>query len=220
MPNTNCPSGVDGCWQPNFLLIWSLHWRPHIVGELQQIQQQLLQVCMVFRRRWPHCDKCSVDHSFTNDLTCLGRDSIALCLLNSLTSFVAGFAIFSVLGFMAKEQGVDISLVAESGGRRWAKWFCITKKKRKRHNFQDIIFNFPYRSRTSIHCLSSCRGSDATPPALGYFLLCYDHLFGIRQWGNAKQTFFPFITSLKKKNPVAFWLLLFVVSFCPYLPFC
>lgn len=72
---------------------------------------------MVFRRRWPHYDKCSVDDSFTNDLTCLGRDSIALCLLNSLTSFVAGFAIFSVLGFMAKEQGVDISLVAESGGR-------------------------------------------------------------------------------------------------------
>ncbi|CAI5687372.1 solute carrier family 6 member 22, tandem duplicate 2 isoform X2 [Oreochromis niloticus] len=33
----------------------------------------------------------------------------------SLTSFVAGFAIFSVLGFMAKEQGLDISMVAESG---------------------------------------------------------------------------------------------------------
>lgn len=43
------------------------------------------------------------------------RDCIYLCLLNSLTSFVAGFAIFSVLGFMAKEQGVDISMVAESG---------------------------------------------------------------------------------------------------------
>uniref|UniRef100_A0A672Z6X2 Transporter n=1 Tax=Sphaeramia orbicularis TaxID=375764 RepID=A0A672Z6X2_9TELE len=43
------------------------------------------------------------------------RDCVYLCLLNSLTSFVAGFAIFSVLGFMAKEQGVDISLVAESG---------------------------------------------------------------------------------------------------------
>ncbi|XP_024125365.1 sodium- and chloride-dependent GABA transporter 2 isoform X1 [Oryzias melastigma] len=43
------------------------------------------------------------------------RDCVFLCLLNSLTSFVAGFAIFSVLGFMAKEQGVDISLVAESG---------------------------------------------------------------------------------------------------------
>ncbi|KAK1901842.1 Sodium- and chloride-dependent GABA transporter 2 [Dissostichus eleginoides] len=43
------------------------------------------------------------------------RDCVYLCLLNSLTSFVAGFAIFSVLGFMAKEQGVDISMVAESG---------------------------------------------------------------------------------------------------------
>lgn len=43
------------------------------------------------------------------------RDCVFLCLLNSLTSFVAGFAIFSVLGFMAKEQGVDISTVAESG---------------------------------------------------------------------------------------------------------
>ncbi|XP_055086353.1 ATP-binding cassette sub-family G member 4-like [Periophthalmus magnuspinnatus] len=38
-----------------------------------------------------------------------------LCLLNSGTSVLAGFAVFSVLGFMAKEQGVSISEVAESG---------------------------------------------------------------------------------------------------------
>ncbi|OCT57814.1 hypothetical protein XELAEV_18002994mg [Xenopus laevis] len=43
------------------------------------------------------------------------RDCMALCFLNSITSFVAGFAIFSVLGFMAREQGVPISEVAESG---------------------------------------------------------------------------------------------------------
>uniref|UniRef100_A0A8C3P3B4 Transporter n=1 Tax=Cyanoderma ruficeps TaxID=181631 RepID=A0A8C3P3B4_9PASS len=43
------------------------------------------------------------------------RDCIMLCSLNSATSFVAGFAIFSVLGFMAREQGVPISEVAESG---------------------------------------------------------------------------------------------------------
>ncbi|CAM4626772.1 unnamed protein product [Leuciscus chuanchicus] len=43
------------------------------------------------------------------------RDSFFLCLLNSGTSFLGGFAIFSVLGHMAQEQGVDISLVAESG---------------------------------------------------------------------------------------------------------
>ncbi|RXN15626.1 sodium- and chloride-dependent GABA transporter 2-like protein [Labeo rohita] len=43
------------------------------------------------------------------------RDSLWLCLLNSCTSFVAGFAVFSVLGFMAQEQGVPIAQVAESG---------------------------------------------------------------------------------------------------------
>ncbi|XP_062423086.1 sodium- and chloride-dependent betaine transporter-like [Rhea pennata] len=43
------------------------------------------------------------------------KDCIMLCLLNSATSFVAGFAIFSVLGFMAREQGVPIAEVAESG---------------------------------------------------------------------------------------------------------
>ncbi|KAK3557387.1 hypothetical protein QTP70_026534 [Hemibagrus guttatus] len=43
------------------------------------------------------------------------KDCVYLCMLNSGTSFVAGFAIFSVLGFMAYEQQTDISKVAESG---------------------------------------------------------------------------------------------------------
>ncbi|XP_061916042.1 sodium- and chloride-dependent GABA transporter 2-like [Entelurus aequoreus] len=43
------------------------------------------------------------------------KDCLWLCLLNSLTSVVAGFAVFSVLGFMAHEQGVPIAEVAESG---------------------------------------------------------------------------------------------------------
>lgn len=46
------------------------------------------------------------------------RTSLWLCLLNSSTSMVAGFAVFSVLGFMAHEQGVPIAEVAESG--RWS----------------------------------------------------------------------------------------------------
>ncbi|XP_052471795.1 sodium- and chloride-dependent GABA transporter 2-like [Carassius gibelio] len=43
------------------------------------------------------------------------RDCFWLCLLNSATSLVAGFAVFSVLGFMANAQGVSIEEVAESG---------------------------------------------------------------------------------------------------------
>ncbi|XP_030584968.1 sodium- and chloride-dependent GABA transporter 2-like [Archocentrus centrarchus] len=43
------------------------------------------------------------------------RDSFYLCLLNSGTSFISGFAIFSILGYMSQKQGVDIAAVAESG---------------------------------------------------------------------------------------------------------
>ncbi|XP_059418491.1 sodium- and chloride-dependent GABA transporter 2-like [Carassius carassius] len=43
------------------------------------------------------------------------RDCFWLCLLNSVASLVAGFAVFSVLGFMAHKQGVPIEEEAESG---------------------------------------------------------------------------------------------------------
>uniref|UniRef100_A0A8P4KPI0 Transporter n=1 Tax=Dicentrarchus labrax TaxID=13489 RepID=A0A8P4KPI0_DICLA len=43
------------------------------------------------------------------------KDCFWLCLLNSGTSFVAGFVVFSVLGFMAHKQGVTVDTVAESG---------------------------------------------------------------------------------------------------------
>lgn len=43
------------------------------------------------------------------------KDAFTLCLLNSATSIFAGFAIFSVLGYMSYELGVSIKSVAESG---------------------------------------------------------------------------------------------------------
>uniref|UniRef100_A0A3P8VC00 Transporter n=1 Tax=Cynoglossus semilaevis TaxID=244447 RepID=A0A3P8VC00_CYNSE len=43
------------------------------------------------------------------------RDCFWLCLLNSGTSFFAGFVVFSVLGFMAHKQGVTVDNVADSG---------------------------------------------------------------------------------------------------------
>ncbi|KAG2455338.1 SC6A8 protein, partial [Polypterus senegalus] len=49
---------------------------------------------------------------FNNDCY---KDAFIISLINSGTSFFAGFVVFSILGFMASEQGVDISKVAESG---------------------------------------------------------------------------------------------------------
>ncbi|XP_067944082.1 sodium- and chloride-dependent taurine transporter-like [Watersipora subatra] len=43
------------------------------------------------------------------------RDTIIFACVNSGTSFLAGFVIFSILGHMSYEQSVDISEVAESG---------------------------------------------------------------------------------------------------------
>ena len=43
------------------------------------------------------------------------RDSILVPLINCGTSIYAGFAIFSVLGFMASEKGVNVEDVADEG---------------------------------------------------------------------------------------------------------
>ena len=45
------------------------------------------------------------------------RDSLLFAACNSGTSLFAGFLIFSVLGFMAHETGLDIREVAESGNK-------------------------------------------------------------------------------------------------------
>ncbi|KAM3605384.1 uncharacterized protein V6R79_024762 [Siganus canaliculatus] len=43
------------------------------------------------------------------------KDCFWLCLLNGGTSFVSGFVVFSVLGFMAQTQSVPVDTVVESG---------------------------------------------------------------------------------------------------------
>ena len=43
------------------------------------------------------------------------RDTLIVCFGNCLTSVFAGFAIFSILGFLAKELGVKVEDVVQGG---------------------------------------------------------------------------------------------------------
>lgn len=51
-----------------------------------------------------------------------GRDTFIVTLGNAITSILAGFAIFSVLGYMSQELGVPVDQVAKAGGQAGQSW--------------------------------------------------------------------------------------------------
>ena len=62
-----------------------------------------------------HVDICIVIVQYCNFIFLFYRDAIRISILNSCTSLFAGFVIFSVIGFMAREQQLPVSEVAASG---------------------------------------------------------------------------------------------------------
>ena len=50
------------------------------------------------------------------------RHAVTVSFLNGGTSFLAGFAIFSIIGFMAHDAGVSVDEVITSGRTPWASY--------------------------------------------------------------------------------------------------
>ncbi len=133
------------------------------------------------------------------------RDCIYLCLLNSGTSFVAGFAIFSVLGFMAFEQGVDISMVAESGNLNNSVFFmwcplCLFLKS------QLTCFA---RSWFGLHCISTSCSYDASVSAVVHMFLPHDYSAGAWQWGESTSSLMYMMCLTVWKFQLGF------INYCP-----
>lgn len=58
----------------------------------------------------------------------LDSDAIVTSLVNCLTSFVSGFVIFTVLGYMAEMRKVEVEDVARDKGRRMTSTLKIIVK--------------------------------------------------------------------------------------------
>lgn len=113
--------GLDRCRHSNILLTWTRLRNPTGTLFLQQVSQQLLQV------QFEVCNLISKQNK--KNLFC--RDAIFTSCVNCLTSFVAGFVTFSVLGYMAKKLNKDISKVATDG------------REFENHNQVDSNLSFP-----------------------------------------------------------------------------
>lgn len=68
----------------------------------------------------------------------------------------------------------------------WVRYRKLKSEPVLRHCMHTVIssaMHFPHRSWAGIHCVPSSSCHDALAPAMGYLLLCHDHLAGLGQSG-------------------------------------
>ncbi len=71
--------------------------------------------CYRFLKIANYIKENEIKNYFTDCLLFNFRDAIITSSVNCMTSFVAGFVIFSVLGYMAQMMNKDVSIVAADG---------------------------------------------------------------------------------------------------------
>lgn len=89
-----------------------------------------------------------------------------LCCMNTGTSFFAGFAIFSVLGFMAHEQNLTVGEIADGG----IDVNCLRLSTRYINFYCNSL-----RTWLSVYCISKSCCSNAWRSVLGYSILHNDY---------------------------------------------
>ena len=102
----------------------------------------------------------------------LDSDAIVTSLVNCLTSFVSGFVIFTVLGYMAEMRKVEVEDVARDKGQRTTS----TLKKKKKSMLKSpcsLRDQYPHAFRTKFTLHHVPRGHREHD---GLHLLC-NHLF-------------------------------------------
>ncbi|XP_063761023.1 sodium- and chloride-dependent betaine transporter-like [Eleginops maclovinus] len=100
---------LPGAWQG---VVYYLYPDPSRLADLQVWMEACAQVLFSYGVASGTHITLSSYNKVTNNCY---RDSVWLCVLNSCTSLVSGFAVFSALGFMAQKQGIPIDKVVTSG---------------------------------------------------------------------------------------------------------
>ncbi|XP_069380666.1 sodium- and chloride-dependent betaine transporter-like [Paralichthys olivaceus] len=100
---------LPGAWQG---VVYYLYPEPSRLADLQVWMEACIQVLYSYSVASGTLITLGSYNKVDNNCY---RDSLWLCVLNSCTSLVAGFAVFSALGFMAQVQGIPINMVVDSG---------------------------------------------------------------------------------------------------------
>ena len=83
-----------------------------LLSEISQIYFALVTNQAIWSQSW---SEIKMFYHNKSQISLFARNCLIIASVNSGTSLVGGFAVFSVLGFMAVQQNTTVAKVAESG---------------------------------------------------------------------------------------------------------
>lgn len=130
--------------------------------------------------------KCSLFYRASSSSSST-RDAIVTSLVNCLTSFVSGFVIFTVLGYMAEMRKVEVEDVARDKGQQ------VTTEKRWRKVIPAgplvcFLYPRPRRPEFALHHLPRSHCKHDGLHLFCHHLLCDDDHAGAGQHGTNQTT--------------------------------